>query len=73
VVDAEDVTVGVHTFMAPSSGSQTGVGFAARRRHGFRRRGDEKFTRQVAVMERPKDTQQLLSLVASGSRLLAKL
>jgi hypothetical protein len=29
--------------------------------------------RQVAVMERPKDTQQLLSLVASGSRLLAKL
>jgi serine protease Do len=36
-------------------------------------RGKEKLTRRVAVLERPKDAGQILSMVNSGSRLVPKL
>jgi serine protease Do len=36
-------------------------------------RGSQKLTKQVAVLERPKDTEQILSLVNNGSKVISKL
>lgn len=36
-------------------------------------RGNQKVTRQVAVLERPRDTEQILSIVNNDSTLIAKL
>jgi serine protease Do len=36
-------------------------------------RGSEKLTKQVAVLERPRDTEQILSIVNTDGKLIAKL
>jgi S1-C subfamily serine protease len=36
-------------------------------------RGDQKLTKRVAVLERPKDAEQILSIVNTDSKLVSKL